>query len=59
MFGHGKSFGLDFGFGFAVVEWFDVGYFEDGVIFGRGCFEEEVEFDRMRKYIGDFVKSSL
>ena len=49
-----KYFGFDFGFDFAVVECFDDGYFEDGVAFGGGCFEEEVEFGSMRKHIGDF-----
>ena len=37
-----------------VVDWFDGGYFKDGVEFEGGCFEEEVEFGRMRKHIGDF-----
>ena len=35
-------------------EQFDGGYFENGVAFGGGGFEEEVEFGRMRKHIGDF-----
>ena len=37
-----------------VVKRSDSGYFEDRVAYGGGCFEEEVEFGRMRKHIGDF-----
>ena len=33
---------------------FDGEYFEDGVAFGDGSFEEEMEFGNMRKHIGDF-----
>ena len=43
-----------FGFYFVAVEWFDGEYFEDRVAFGDGCFEEQVEFGRMRKHIWDF-----
>ena len=50
VFGDGKYFGFDF----AVVERFDGGYFEDGVVFGGGCFEEEAEFGKMWKHIGNF-----
>ena len=53
-FEDGKYFGWDFGFGFVEVERFDGGYFENGVAFGSGCVEEEFEFGRMRKHIGDF-----
>ena len=33
---------------------FDGEYFEDGVAFGDGCFEEEMEFGRMLKHIVGF-----
>ena len=36
------------------VERSDGEYFEDGVAFGDGCFEEEMEFGMMLKHIGDF-----
>ena len=42
-----------------MVERFDGGYFEDWVAFGGGCFEEEMEFGRMRTQIGDFGKLDL
>ena len=45
---------MGFGFDFMEVEWFDGGYFEDGVAIGGGCFEEEVEFCRMQKNIRVF-----
>ena len=41
-------------FDFLAVERFDGKYFEDGAAFGDGCFEEEKEFSRMLKHIGDF-----
>ena len=59
VFGDWIYFDLDFGFGFAVVERFDIGYFEGGMVFECGCFEEEVEFGRMRKHNGDFRLSGL
>ncbi len=51
--------GFDFGLDFVLVEPFDGGYFDDGVVFGGGCFEEEVEFSRMQKHIGYFGYSYL
>ena len=47
-------FNLDFCFDFEVEQQFDCGYFEDGMAFQDGCFEEKVEFCKMRKHIGDF-----
>ena len=40
VFGDKKYFGFDF----AVVERLNDGYFEDGVAFGGGCFEEGCSF---------------
>ena len=37
-----------------AVEQFNGEYFEDKVAFGDGFFEEEMEFGRMLKHIGDF-----
>ena len=42
-----------------MVEKFDGVYFEDGVAYGSGCFEEEVEFGRIQKHIGDFGRLDL
>ena len=49
-----KYFCFDFGFDFVVAERSYGGYFEDVMIFGGGCFEEEVDFGMMQKHIGDF-----
>ena len=51
-----KAFCFDFcfDFDFVAVERFDGEYFEDGVAFKDGCFEEDMEFGRMQKPIGDF-----
>ena len=56
VFGDWKHLGFDlcFGFGFVGVERSNGEYFGDGVTFEDGCFEEEMEFGRMQKHIGDF-----
>ena len=37
-----------------AVEQFDGEYFEDRAVFEDGCLEEEMQFGRMQKHIGDF-----
>ena len=41
------------------VERFGDGYFGDGVAFGDGCFEGDMEFCRMLKNFRDFGLSDL
>ena len=45
-------FGFDYGF--AMVEQFDGGYFEDEVAFRSGCFEEVVKSGKRRRHTEDF-----
>ena len=52
-------FCFGFGSGFALVEWYGGGYFEDEVVFGNGCFEKVVESGRMQRHAEDFALSSL
>ena len=42
-----------------AVEQFDGEYSEDGVAVEDGCFEEVMEFGRMKKHIGDFGSLDL
>ena len=59
--GGGEEFegGMHFAFGFysgyAVVERFDVEYFEDKVVFGNIYFEDVAEYGRMWKNTEGFV----